>query len=379
MVIKMIYLDYSATTPTSEEVLKHFIKINNEYPANPNSNYLLAQNAKQIIDDTTNKIKKILHLKHHEIIYTSGSSESNNLAIKGACLKNKGNRIITTNFEHSSVIAPINYLQRNGYEVDIIKTNSKGLIDIKELKKIIKKNTMLISITAVNSEIGIQEPIEEIGKFLKENYPHIIYHVDLTQVITKKKIDLTNIDLASFSAHKFYGIKGIGCLIKKNNIKLEPLIHGGKSTTVYRSGTPATSLIASLGKSLELASKNMNQKYKKITKLNEYLKEELNKIPNVHINSNEFCIPHIINFSIIGEEPQNIQTKLAQNKIYISTQTACSIGNKISTSVYSLTQNKEIASSSLRVSISHLTTKKELDEFIKLLTKILKGDDYEIN
>ena len=375
----MIYLDYSATTSTSEEVIDYFVKINKKYPGNPNSNHSLGKNAKSIIDNTTKKISKLLNIKENEIIYTSGSSESNNLAIKGTILKNNKKHIITTSFEHSSVVAPINYLQRNGYIVDIVKTDQYGRVDINDLKKLLTNNTAIVSITAVNSEIGIIEPIEEIGKYLKENYPETIYHVDLTQLITKKKIDLTNIDLASFSAHKFYGIKGIGCLIKKERIKIEPLIHGGKSTTNYRSGTPATSLIASLGKALELAYTNMDKKYKHVQELNTYLKEKISKLNNIHINSNEYCLPHILNFSIISKNPNEIQEYLSNKEIYISTQTACSSGSNISPSVLALTNNKEYAKSSLRVSISHLTTKEELDIFIKELSKLLGSDSNAIN
>lgn len=375
----MIYLDYSATTPTDEKVLNYFIKTNKNYFANPNSKYKLGISAKEKIEKSTNKIKDILSLKQHEIIYTSGSSEANNLAIKGSVLRNKTGHIITTSFEHSSVIAPINYLQKNNYDIDIVESNNKGIIEIEKLEKLIKNNTILISITAVNSEIGIIEPVEKIGAYLKEKHPNIIFHVDLTQLITKQKVDLTNIDLASISSHKFYGIKGIGCLIKRKNIKLEPQIHGGKSTTVYRSGTPPTSLIASLAKALELSYENMEEKYNHVRKLNDYLKNSLSNIPNIKINSNEHCLPHIVNFSIIKKDPDQIQQALAQEEIYISTKTACSSEEKISRSVYSLTKDKSIARSSLRVSLSHLTTKQELNILIKKIKELAEGDKYEIN
>jgi cysteine desulfurase len=375
----MVYLDYSATTNTNDEVLDYFIKITKEYGGNPNSNHLLGKKAKSVIDDTTKLISKLLNIKETEIIYTSGSSESNNLAIKGTLLRSNKKHIITTSFEHSSVIAPTNYLQRNNYVVDLVKTDKYGRVDINDLKKLITNDTALISITAVNSEIGIIEPIEEIGKYLKEEHKDIIYHVDLTQLITKKKIDLSNIDLASFSAHKFYGIKGIGCLIKKDNIKIEPIIHGGKSTTNYRSGTPATSLIASLGKALELAMIDMEKKYKYVSELNTYLKDKLSKLDNIHINSNEYCLPHILNFSVVGKNPNEIQEKLSQKEIYISTQTACASGSSISPSVLALTNNEEYAKSSLRVSMSHLTTKEEIDIFIKELSNLVGSDTNETN
>lgn len=367
---KMIYLDYSATTPTNDDVLEHFCKINKSFFANPNSNYKIGTMANKEINNSTNKIKEILKLRDHEIIYTSGSSESNNLAIKGSVLRNKSAHIITTNFEHSSVIAPINYLQIHGFEVDIVDNNNKGIIEIEALEKLIKTNTTLISMTAVNSEIGIIEPFEEIGAYLKEKYPNIIFHVDLTQLITKKKIDLTNIDLASISAHKFYGLKGIGCLIKRKNLKLEPQIQGGKSTTIYRSGTPPTSLISSLAKSLELAYQDIEEKYNYVNDLSKYLKGKLANIPNLKINSTDNCLPHIINFSLIGKDPNQVQKYLADREIYISTKTACSSDTAMSNSVYSLTKDKERASSSLRVSISHLTTKEEIDIFIEKLKEL---------
>lgn len=370
----MIYLDYSATTPANPQVISYFTKVATKYPANPNSNHALGKQANQIITQTTKKISKLLSIKETEIIYTSGSSESNNLAIKGACFQKKGNHIITTNFEHSSVIAPINDLQRQGYQVDILKPTTKGQIDIQELKQLITNQTVLISITAVNSEIGILEPIEKIGKYLKKEHPNIIYHVDLTQLITKVQVDLSNIDLASFSAHKFYGIKGIGILIKKEHLKIKPLIQGGKSTTIYRSGTPPTALIASLGKALELAMQNIEENYQKVTYLNKYLKNKLSQYEYITINSNNYCLPHIINFSLKDTDPSKIQDLLSQYEIYISTQTACANAKKQSPSVYALTQNKSLAETSLRVSISHHTTTQELDKFIETLTKIYRKE-----
>ena len=235
----MIYLDYSATTPVNEEVLKVFNKVCLEYPGNSNSLHSLGIKSKELEDYATEKIAKLLKVKPSEIIYTSGSSESNNTAIKGVCnkYKNRGNHIITTNLEHSSVIAPLNYLTKEGFTVDYVKIKDNGLVDIDNLKELLTDETILVSISIVDSEIGLRQNIDEIGKLLKE-YPKCIFHVDCTQGIGKINIDFTNIDLASISAHKFYGLKGIGLLIKKENIVIEPLIHGGKSTTIYRRGTP---------------------------------------------------------------------------------------------------------------------------------------------
>lgn len=364
----MIYLDYSATTPTSSEVLDTFVKVSREFIGNPNSLHLEGVRSRELIDASTIQIAKLLGVKPNEIIYTSGASESNNTAIKGVCLKyqNRGKHIITTNFEHSSIYGPIGYLQSLGFEVDFVNTDQEGIVDIKHLRELLRDDTILVSITAVNSEIGISEPIEEIGKVLKD-YPKCFFHSDLTQIIGKKKIDLTNIDLASFSAHKIYGIKGIGGLIRKDNVGLIPLIHGGKSTTIYRSGTPAVSLIASLAKALRLSLENIDEKYKYIYNLNKKIKTSISSISNIYINSNEKCIPHILNMSIVGIKPETLLHALEEKEIYISTQTACSSESSISRAVLSLTNDEIRASSSIRISLSHLTSEADVNTFIKEL------------
>ena len=257
----MIYLDYSATTPVSKEVLDSFNKVSLDFVGNANSLHSLGVNANKLIKSATKQIADILNVKETEIIYTSGSSESNNLAIKGICLKyqNRGKHIITTHYEHSSTYGPIDYLKELGFEVSYLETDKDGVINIDNLKSIIRDDTILVSINAINSEIGIKQPVEEIGKVLKD-YPKCFYHVDLTQAIGKTNVNLQNVDLTSFSAHKIYGIKGIGCLIRKENVLLESLIHGGKSTTDFRSGTPAHPLIVSLSKALRLANIDLNKR-----------------------------------------------------------------------------------------------------------------------
>ena len=371
----MIYLDYSATTPVNDEVLDTFVKVTKKFIGNPNSLHKLGVEAKELIDASTKQIANILKIKEKEVIYTSGASESNNAAIMGVVNKypNRGKHIITTRLEHSSVIAPISYLQNKGYEVDFLELDENGLVTIENLKKLIREDTILVSICAVNSEIGVIQPIEEIGGFLKE-YPTIIFHSDITQAIGKVDISLENIDLASFSAQKFYGLKGIGCLIKKENILIEPLIHGGKSTTNYRSGTPAISLIVSLSKALRLIYENFDEKYNYVKELNNYLREELSKIENVHINSNSHCSPYIINISIKNIKSEVMLHALEQEEIYISTKTACSNGST-SIGVFEITKNEDYASHSLRISLSYLTTKEELDKFLKVFNCKMKELD----
>ena len=360
----MVYLDYSATTKTNEEVFTSFCECSKKFFANPNSMHKLGTEAKKLIDASTRQIASILGVKESEIIYTSGATESNNMAIKSCAytFKNRGKHIITTDYEHSSVYASLSFLKNNGYEIEIIKTNEKGLINIDELEKIIRDDTVLVTIASVNSETGLRQPVEEIGKMIKK-HPKCIFHVDATQSIGKERIDFSNIDLASFSAHKFYGLKGVGVLIKKEKINLEPLIHGGKSTTNFRAGTPPLGLIVSTAKALRLAYEEIDKKYKLVKQINDYIRDNIIQNDHVIINSNENCIPHIINISVLGIKPETMQHALEEHDIYISTKTACSKGD-YSRSVYALTDSMERANSSIRVSLSHLTTREEINYFL---------------
>lgn len=364
----MIYLDYSATTPTSSEVLDSFNKASIDYFANPNSLHKIGVKANELISASTNQIATLLNVKSDEVIYTSGASESNNTAIKGIAMKykNRGKHIITTEFEHSSIYGPISYLQKYfDFDVDFVETDENGRVRLDSLRKLIRDDTVLVTICSVNSEIGIEQPIYEIGNLIKETNPKCFFHVDMTQSIGKCKINLENVDLASFSAHKIFGIKGIGCLIKKDKIELEPLIHGGKSTTSFRSGTPQLPLIVSTAKALRLAFDGLDEKINKIKELNMYLKNELSKFEKVRINSNSYSIPQILNISVLGVKPETLQHSLEEFDIYISTQTACSKGGEKSRAVYALTKDDDRATSSVRISISYVTTKDEIDEFLR--------------
>jgi cysteine desulfurase len=368
----MVYLDYSATTPVDERVIESYSKACKDFIGNPNSLHKIGVESKLVIDASTRQIAEILGVKSSEIIYTSGASESNNTAIKGICLKyqNRGKRIITTELEHSSIIAPLNYLMKQGFDVDFVKLDDKGRVDLEDLERLMGDDVILVTISSVNSEVGIKQPLKEISSIVRK-YKKCFFHSDMTQSIGKEKVDMSLVDLASLSGQKFFGMKGIGALIKKENIQIEPLIHGGKSTTIYRAGTPATPLIVSLAKALRLILKDLDKKYDHIKELNDYLKEKLSKYPNVYINSNEDCIPHILNFSVVGVKPETMQHALEEYEVYISTQTACSSKGD-SKGVMALTGSKERASSSVRVSLSYLTTKEECDKFLEIFTKCHK-------
>lgn len=366
----MVYLDYSATTPINREVLNSFNKAVLEYPGNANSLHKLGMKSKSLMEASVCQIANLLNIKPEEVIFTSGASEANNLAIMGYLnkYKNRGKHIITTKLEHSSVSDTVKYLENNGYVVDYVNILENGKIDLDDLKDKISDNTSLVTICHVNSEIGILQDINKIGEILKK-YPKIVFHVDGTQAVGKIPVNLENIDLYSFSSHKIYGLNGIGCLIKKKNIELEPIIHGGKSQTIYRSGTPTHAMYASLAKALKLVFENSEDKYNHVLKLNKRIREELETMNDIHINSNLECIPHILNISILGIKPETMLHALAESDIYISTKTACSSDNSMSESVYELTKNKDYAKTSIRISLSYLTKDEEITYFLETFKK----------
>ena len=368
----MIYLDYAANTPIDKKVLDYYYDISQHYYGNPNSTHKVGRYAKDIIDNATDNIAKKFGVSKEEIIYTSGATESNNMAIKGVCekYKNKGRHIIISSLEHNSIIASATVMQDNGFDVDLVPINKDGLVDINELKKLIRNDTILVSIVSVDSEIGLVQPIEEIGKFLKE-YPNIHFHTDATQAIGKVKIDYSNVDLITFSPHKFYGVNGIGVLIKKKNTNLIPIISGGKSTTVYRSGTPVTPLIASVAKALDIALSNLDDRYNYVLELNNKIINHIKKYSFIHINNTDKSIPFTINFSINNVNSKDFAKLLEEKEVYISTKTSCCPDNTPSKLVYELTKDKSLALTSVRVSISHLTTKEEIEKFLKIFDECI--------
>ena len=368
----MIYLDYAANAPVDKEVLDVFNEATIKYFANPNSTHKLGLEAKEAIDKASKNIAKYLGVTEDDIIYTSGASESNNLVIQGICnrYKSKGKHIIISKLEHNSIVAPASYMQSLGFEVDLVGVNKDGIIDIDELKSLIREDTILVSITSVDSELGIRQPIEEIGKLLKD-YPNTYFHTDASQIIGKDHIDFTNVDLVTIAPHKFYGINGFGVLVKRKEIGLVPIIYGGKSTTIYRSGTPVTGSVIALDKALELATTKLDDRKEYITKLHDYVIEKL-KERNFIINSTINSIPNTINFSVKGIVSSDFVKLLGEKDVYISSKTSCCPENTPSKSIYALTNDKTLANSSMRISLSHLTKKEEIDEFFKIFDETLE-------
>lgn len=361
----MIYLDYAANTPVNKEVLDVFNEVSLQYIANPNAAHALGKLANIRLEECTERIRALLNVPDREVIYTSGATEANNLAIKGIAgkYKNTGKHIITTYLEHSSVNGAMAALQSIGFEVDFVDTGSDGLIDIEHLKTLLRRDTILVSVCYVDSETGVTQQIDAIAALLS-GYPSCRFHVDATQAVGKIPVLLAIADLISFSPHKFYGLNGCGVLIKKENVLLEPQIHGGISSTPYRSGSPALGLAAATAKALELAIPEINARFDYVRSLNRKLRTALEKYPKVKINSTSCSVPHILNISILGVRTEEFREALDARGIYLSTRSACCAPNSVSRPVYAITKDKKRALSTLRISLSHLTSDQEADEFL---------------
>ncbi len=362
----MIYLDYSATTPVDAEVLDSYIKVTRDFIGNANSIHTLGMKSKELFIKASRQISDILGVKPKEIIYTSGSSESNTTAIKGVAFKyaNKGNHIITSYLEHKSVLDVMDYLKTIGFEIDYVNLLPNGQIDLKDLEDKIRKDTILISICAVNSEAGFKAPLKTIRQIINKKNPKVIFHSDMTQALGKTNIHLSDVDLASFSSHKIYAPKGIGFLYKKESLEIEPLIYGFTENTPFRGGTPALPLIVSFSKAMRLMNDNLDSNIKHVERLNKALIKGLNKYKDIVINSNELSVPHIVNISLMKIKSETFVRALEKYDVYVSTNTACSSLDE-STVISAISNDKNRSTSTIRISLSHLTSMDDINKFLE--------------
>lgn len=361
----MLYLDYSANTPVDEEVLQCFCEAERRYPGNANAHHQAGVAAKAAINEATRSIARCLGAPPAGIIYTSSASEANNLAVKGlaALGGTAGRHILSTPLEHSSVSGSLEALQKQGYEVELLDILSDGTVDLADLKKRLRPDTVLVAVTAVDSELGVVQPIAEIAELLK-TYPNCHFHVDATQAVGKIPVQFEGMDTMSLTAHKFYGLNGIGILVKRLGLALPPLIHGGESTTPYRSGTPTVALACSLALALEKATAELTVRAATVRSLNDRLRAELTRYPKVRINSPANAVPHILNLSVQGVKGTVFQRELDARGVCVSVKSACSSDGLPSRAVLAVSQDRRNALSSWRISLSHLTTEEEVTGFL---------------
>lgn len=361
----MLYLDYSANTPVDEEVLRCFCEAERRYPGNANAHHQAGTAAKAAINEATRSIARCLGAPPAGIIYTSGASEANNLAVKGLAALGRaaGRHILSTPLEHSSVSGSLEALQKQGYEVELLDIRSDGTVDLADLKRRLRPDTVLVAVTAVDSELGVVQPIAEIAELLKA-YPNCHFHVDATQAVGKIPVQFEGMDTMSLTAHKFYGLNGIGVLVKRLGLALPPLIHGGESTTPYRSGTPTVALACSLALALEKAAAELPARAAAVHSLNDRLRAELSRYPKVRINSPANAVPHILNLSVQGVKGTVFQRELDAHGVCVSVKSACSSDGLPSRAVLAVSQDRRNALSSWRISLSHLTTEEEVTGFL---------------
>ena len=362
----MIYLDYSANTPVDARVLEQFCAVERRCIGNANSHHQAGSAAKAEIDAATIKIASLLGVQPAEIIYTSGASEANNFALKGLARlsRHAGRHIISTPLEHSSVSGTLTALQEQGYEIDLLDVKQDGTVDLEHLKDLLRPDTICVAITLVDSELGVVQPVQEIAAILKA-YPHCHLHVDATQAVGKIPVSFEGVDTMSLTAHKFYGLNGIGLLIKRRNLALEPLIHGGESITIYRSGTPTVALASSLACALDLAVTDLPERVGHVAKLNAELRAALSTYPLVRINSPEHAIPHVLNLSVRNVKGTVFQRELDAKGVCVSVKSACSSDGLPSRAVFAVSRDRRNALSSWRISLSHLTTEEGIKAFLQ--------------
>lgn len=361
----MLYLDYSANTPVDEAVLQCFCDAERRHPGNANAHHQAGAAAKAAINEATRSIARCLGAPPAGIIYTSGASEANNLAVKGLAALGgaAGRHILSTPLEHSSVSGSLEALQKQGYEVELLDILPDGTVDLADLKQRLRPDTVLVAVTAVDSELGVVQPIAEIAELLKA-YPNCHFHVDATQAVGKIPMQFEGMDTMSLTAHKFYGLNGIGVLVKRLGLALPPLIHGGESTTPYRSGTPTVALACSLALALEKATAELPARTAAVRSLNDRLRTELSRYPKVRINSPANAVPHILNLSVQGVKGTVFQRELDTRGVCVSVKSACSSDGLPSRAVLAVSQDRRNALSSWRISLSHLTTEEEATAFL---------------
>ncbi len=371
-----IYLDNNATTKTDEEVVKAMMPYLLDNYGNPSSIYKIGRENKRKVEDSREKIAKILNCGPNEIYFTSGGSESDNTAIRGIAYsyKNKGNHIITSKIEHPAVLETCKQLEKEGFEVSYIGTDKNGIVDLEELKKEIKQTTTLITIMFANNEIGTLQPIKEIGEIAK--YNNIIFHTDAVQAVGSVFIDVKelNIDSLSLSAHKFYGPKGIGVLYVRKGIKFEKFINGGHQERNKRAGTENVAGIVGLAKAMELAYRDLEEHNKKIKELRDYYVEQVKeKIPYIKINGDmEKRLPGNSNISFRFIEGEGLLLNLDLKGICASSGSACTSGSLDPSHVLlAIGLPHEIAHGSLRISIGKYNTKEEIDYLVENLVEIV--------
>lgn len=372
----MIYFDNSATTKPYPEVMESYVKVSERFFGNPSSLHTLGKEAESLLDQARTQFANLIGVNKKEVIFTSGGTEGNNLAIKGTAMQhqNRGKHLITTKVEHASNLEAYAQLEQIGFEVTYLDVDEKGIVSLTDLEEHLREDTVLVSIIHVNNETGSIQPIKQIGELLN-NYPKIYFHVDHVQGITKVPLSFKEcrIDLCTISGHKFHGPKAIGALYIRQGVTLFPLLSGGVQEYKIRAGTENIPGVVAMTKALRLSLQRGEEGINKIVRLRTRIIRFLETLDDTIINSPQDGAPHILNFSLLGLKPEVVVQALTKKQIYVSTKSACS--SKLaepSKVLMAMGIGIKRAESALRVSFSTENTEQEVETFCLTLKQVVK-------
>jgi hypothetical protein len=373
-----VYFDNSASTKVADSVIEVMIKTMREDYGNPSAKHMMGVVAEKYVKEATRMIAKTLKVEEKEILFTSGGTESNNIALIGGALANqrRGKHIISTAIEHPAVYEPLGKLVELGFEVTILPVDRAGHICLEELKNAIREDTIIVSTMYVNNEVGAVEPVEEIAKIVHEKNPDCLYHVDAIQGYGKYKIQpkKQGIDLMSVSGHKLHGPKGVGFLYIQKDAKVNPILFGGGQQRGMRSGTINVPGIAGMGEATRLAYEHFDEKIEKMIAIKDYLMDQLEKMEGIHLNSfrGTQSAPHILSVSVQGVRAEVLLHALEDREIYVSSGSACSSNHPgISGTLKGIGLEDEFLDSTVRISLCSENTLEEADYFLGTLKELL--------
>ena len=373
----MIYFDNSATTPIYPQALDTYVKTSQRIIGNPSSLHDLGSQANRLLQQARKQIAELINVSANEIYFTSGGTEGDNWVLKGTAIEKRefGNHIIISAVEHPAVTETAEQLVELGFELSYAPVDKEGRVKVEELQKLIRKETILVSVMAVNNEVGTIQPIKEISEVLAE-FPKIHFHVDAVQAIGKVNYSEWLTDrggFATFSAHKFHGPRGIGFMYWKQGKRLAPLLTGGGQENNQRSGTENVPAIVAMAKALRLHLENEQQRPQHVATLRSYLLKALEEFQNVTVFSqdNEHFAPHILCFALKGIRGEVLVHALEEKQIYISTTSACSSRKKMASStLYAMHVLGELATSAVRISLDESNTMAEIEQFMIVFNQL---------
>ena len=371
----MIYFDHAATTATLKGAEEIFIRENRELFANPSSGHAFGREANKKLESARESILADLHLsKTHNLIFTSGATESNNLALKGVAFhyQKRGKRILTSAVEHPSVLNALKELEPFGFQIVLLPVNADGVVEPSALEKAMDNNTILVSIMAVNNEIGSINDIAALSAIV-HRYPKAYFHVDATQAIGKVAFDYSQADLLSFSGHKFGAFKGSGALLYKKSIAFEAINAGGEQENGFRAGTVNMPGALAMAYALHQAVSQEKEHGEQVQQIKQYLLQNLSGMDGVEMNSPLNGCPYVLNFSLTKKKASVVVEALSENEIYVSTVLACSSEEPISYVIEALGKSEDLAKNSIRLSFSYENTLEEAKTFLEVFSTIMQG------